>query len=473
MKIILADLPKKERDYDLSYPSVALLYLIGYARKHFGEKHQFHYLEGHCTLNEHIETLRKIQPDIYGITITSPNTFLAYKTIRAVRDNFPGVKILCGGPHVTALPEHVFEHCPADICIRGEGEATFVELIKHFEGYGKPLNEISGITYRNADGKLAYNDKRELIRDLDSIPMPAWEFVKDFNRYSGMHFRKASPQSRILLSRGCPFDCNFCSNPVWKYNKPWVRLRSPSKIAEEVQRNYELGVREIYLEADEFNVSVDWAEQVCDSIAALGLKKDLFFHVNIRADNFTPRLAQKLAGINVWLAHLGIESGNQRTLDGIGKHIKLEQIIRACEYLKEAKVKIFGFLMLFHVWEDENGQLCWESPEDVKNTMSFTGKLLREGFIDYFSWQIATPLPGSRLFELAKRHNLLISQENYLFIRSMAMRLPGITEKDIMKAVRKGVLLKTYCALKNGNININEAWSRGKESVKNILGIRT
>jgi len=472
MNVVLADMPQKERDYNLTYPSLSITYLIGYAREYFGQdKHSFHYLEGNCSLKEHLATLEKLKPHVYGTTITAPVSELAYATICAVHEKFPNVKIICGGPHATAAPEHVLEHAPVDVCVIGEGEVTFVELLEHFQGTGKPLKEIDGIAYRDENGQVVRTPKRAFIRDIDTIPFPAWDLVKNFNAYPGMHFRKAYPQSYILCSRGCPFDCNFCSNPVWKDNKPWLRLRSPEKIAEEVQWLYELGVREIYLGADEFNIKIDWAEEVCNRIAALGHQDDLFFHINARADKLTPQLAKKMASINIWLAHLGIETGNQRTLDGIGKRITIEQVVEACRMMKAAGIKIFGYLMLFHAWEDEDGHLCYETSEDVNNTIRFASKLFKEKLLSYSSWQIATPMPGSRLWDLALRHNLTVDAETFRGIRRMTMKLPGITSRDVRRAIQKGVLLKTYYALRSGNINWRELWRRGKESFKNIIGI--
>jgi radical SAM superfamily enzyme YgiQ (UPF0313 family) len=473
MKIVLADLPRKERGYNLTYPSLAMTYLIGYARNRLGAQgHEFHYVDGHRDLQGLCKVVEEIKPDLFGCTVSALTSNLAYSTITSVNNKFPGMPIICGGPHSTAAPEHVINNCPVDICVRGEGEVTFTELIEHFAGTGKSLEAIDGIVFRGTDGKLVRTPNRAFVRDIDSIPMPAWDKVADFNAYPGMHFSKSSPQSYVLCSRGCPFDCNFCSNPVWKENKPWVRMRSPEKIAEEVQWIYELGVREIYLGADELNVNVAWAEEVCDRIAALR-HDDLYFHIDARADKLTPRLARKLAGINVWLAHLGVESGNQRTIDGIGKHINLEQVVDACRKFQDAGIKVFGFLMLFHAWENKHGKLCWESVDDVNNTISFAKKLLREGLLDYISWQVATPWPGSRLWNVADTYDLAVDPSTFHGIRTMAMRLPGISEQDVARAVRKGVLLKTRYAVKSGDINPREIWRRGSESMKNLMGVGT
>lgn len=460
--------------YNLTYPSMAMTYLIGYARARIpSAQHSYHYIDGHRNLRELISTLDELIPDIFGVTVSACTSTLTYKTVNVVKEKYPQILALVGGPHATADPEHVLSHCKADIVVRGEGEVTFCELIDHYNGNGKSLDEIDGISYRDGEGKIRHTNKRALIRNLDDIPMPAWDFVSDFNAYPGMHFRKAMPQSYVLCSRGCPFDCNFCSNPVWKDNKPWIRLRSPEKIAAEVQWLYELGVREIYLGADELNVKVDWAEEICDRIASLGHTDDLYFHIDARADKLTPQLVNKMANINIWLAHLGIESGNQRTLDGIGKKVTIEEIVEACRMFQSSGIKVFGFLMLFHVWEDAEGNLCWESVEDVQNTIHFVKKLFKERLLNYTSWQVATPYPGSRLWNTAVKHKLVKDPETYHGIRTMAMKIPGVSENDVKKAVRKGVALKTYYALRTGNINWHEALRRGRESVKNILGIGT
>jgi radical SAM superfamily enzyme YgiQ (UPF0313 family) len=101
----------------------------------------------------------------------------------------------------------------------------------------------------------------------------------DFAKYKGMHLKCAEPQTYIAVSRGCPFDCWFCSNPIWKESKPWVRLRGPRSIAQEVEQLYRRGIREVYLSADEFNVNCEWPVAV----------------------------ARELKKMNVWMVHIGVE----------------------------------------------------------------------------------------------------------------------------------------------------------------------
>ncbi|MFH1036320.1 MAG: radical SAM protein [Pseudomonadota bacterium] len=463
MRIILADPPRREAYYDNSYPNVGILYLIAYLRQYCASPPELIYLEGDCTLQGHLDFIQAHKPDVYGLSFAMWTADLAYKTLSAVKERFPEVLTVCGGPEPTANYDLVFQNSTVDICVLGEGEATFKHLVETLQA-GGDTRQVPGLAIRQDGGSLL-TPKRELIHDLEDIPLPAWDMV-DLSKYTGMHINKANPQTHMLVSRGCPFDCNFCANPVWKLSKPWVRMRRPEGIAREVKLLYDKGVREIYMTSDEFNVSEKWALEVCQAIKALGLG-DLYFQCNLRADNVSAQLAQAFAGINLWLIHLGIESGNQRTLDGIGKHITLAQIERTCQLMQAAGVKIFGFVMLFHAWE-EDGQLQWETAADVHKTLDFCRQLLSRKLIQYMSWQVATPMPGSRLYATAKKFNL-IPNKRITGVWAQNLLLPGVQAGEVKKALRRGMLLKNYYLLKNGNINLSHL-SRALRNLKVIFG---
>jgi len=460
MKIILADPPKKEEKYDLSYPNLGILYLIGNLRKQFQQEDvRIFYLQGHCNLEEHIEAVRKFKPDIYGISFATLTSRLSYKTINALRQEYPDLPIICGGAHPTAAPEDVFGKSDADICVLGEGEKTMREIVEYYMYKNRPLHEIKGIASKES-GKVIQTEKRPFIKNIDTIAFPAWDTV-DFNNYLGMHLRKGDPQTYMLVSRGCPYNCNFCSNPIWKYNKPWVRMRSAQNIVEEAKILYDRGIREIYMSADEFNITTEWAIEVCKEIEKLGYK-DLYFQCNVRADKITEEMVEAFKRINLWMVHLGIESGNQRTLDGIGKRITLEQVNQACKIFKKAGLKVFGFMMLYHAWE-EDGNLCWETVEDVDNTLKYCEWLFKENLIDYMSWQPTTPLPGSRLWETAKKFDILPEHE-IVDVRRANLKLPNVSPKDVAKSMRKGVRMKAWHMLKSGNIH----WGHTDRIIANL-----
>jgi anaerobic magnesium-protoporphyrin IX monomethyl ester cyclase len=467
MKVLLADPPQRERHYNAAYPNLGILYLIGSARQRFASRDvSFHYLESQYDLEGHLEMIGRLRPDIYGLSYASYTSPLAHRTVAAVRARFPHLTIIAGGAHPTAAWQAVLRDTPIDVCVLGEGEETFAELVEHYAGSGNPLEQVPGIAFR-LDGQPWRTPKRTLIANLESIPLPAWDLI-DFRKYSGMHIKWAQPQTYVLVSRGCPFDCWFCSNPIWKENKPWVRLRRPQAIAEEVELLYRRGIREIYLSADEFNINLEWPLEVAQAIQRLG-HKDLGFQCNVRADKVNDELAREFSRMNVRMVHIGIESGNQRTVDSLEKRIRLEQVVEACRLFQRHRIRVFGFLMLYHAWEEE-GRLAWETAADVDNTLRFARGLVRERLINYMSWQVATPYPGSRLWETANKFGLLLNTGLFGDVREKAMQLPGVSDKDIRRSLRSGYLLKGWCVLKSGNFAWRQNLTRVRQNLAVILG---
>jgi anaerobic magnesium-protoporphyrin IX monomethyl ester cyclase len=342
LRIALVDPPRKETFHYPVFPNLGLLYLITSLRERLGDKCQLLWLDGNQNMTEHLDALENFRPHIYGISFTYFTRILAYRTIKRVRKEFGSLPILCGGAMPTAAPNQVLESCPADICILGEGESALCELVEYFLEDKSRLDDIPGLVSRDSLGNLHKTAKRRPVPDLDVIAFPAWDLV-DFKRFPGWHMHRGYPQTLLQVSRGCPYDCNFCSNPVWKYNKPWLRYRSPGNIAKEVELLYSTGAREIYLAADEINFSQSWAMEVCHVLAGLG-HDDLYFNCNIRPDVMSDKLAKAFKKANIWCAHIGIESGNQRVLDGVGKKVNLEEIVQFLPYHERARLEVSSVL---------------------------------------------------------------------------------------------------------------------------------
>jgi radical SAM superfamily enzyme YgiQ (UPF0313 family) len=450
MRILLADPPWREQAFDASYPNLGILYLIGSARNRFaGQGISFEYLESQCDLKHHLDSIERLRPDLYGLSYTSVTAHLAHRTLAAVRARFPKLPIIVGGPHPTVAWESVLRETGADVCAIGEGEATFGDLVAHYAGGGAPLEEIPGIAFLR-NGEPYRTAPRTPVPDLDQISFPAWDII-DFRKYKGMHIKLAEPQTYVVVSRGCPFDCWFCSNPIWKASKPWVRVRAPESIAQEVEQLYQRGIREVYLSADEFNLNYEWPIDVARAIQKLK-HPDLYFQCNVRADKVTDEMAREFKKMNLWMVHLGVESGNQRTIDGLQKHIRLDQVVDACRILKANGIKVFGFFMLYHAWE-ENGQLAFETRAEVENTLRFCRRLLHERLIHYMSWHVATPYPGSRLWRTALKFNLLLDPSRVGDARESAMNLPGVSDNDVRRSLRQGYILKIWYALRSGHVH--------------------
>ena len=230
MKVLLADPPAKGTKIDDSYSNLGLLYLAGSLKAVFRQNElEVRYVGPHHTLKSHLEIVKDFQPQIYGLSFASKAAGKAYETMKAVNQVSPQTWIVAGGPHSTALPMDVFKYSPVKIIVPGEGEFGFTEVVKAVAGESCPnLESIAGIFYRR-NGEIRQTTSRPLAENIDAIPFPAWELI-DFREYPGMHLKKQPIETSMLISRGCPFQCTFCSQPIWKYQKPWLRVRSPENV---------------------------------------------------------------------------------------------------------------------------------------------------------------------------------------------------------------------------------------------------
>ncbi len=431
------------------FPNMGALYISAYLKQKTDDVACF-YLKGEADLPEYLKALESKQAHVFGISFSSWMADLAYRTIGAVRLRFPDIPIICGGTHPTAMPEDVLKKSLADVCVIGEGEQTCLELLEYYAGKRDSIAGIRGIAYRE-NGSIRLTERRTHFPDLGSLPPADWSIV-DFAHYPGLGYCKARPNTAMTFSRGCPFNCVYCSNPVWRCSKPWLRLRPAGDIQQEVAHLYERGIREIWIRADEFNCDLRWTMEVCEAIRALNLT-DLYFECNLRADKVTEELAAALKSINVWMINMGIESFNQRVLNGIRKRITVDQVIGACKTLKQQGIDVYAWLMCYQIWE-EDGRLCWETDDEVDNTLRTARLLNKQGLIDLMSWQIATPIPGAEMFEVAKKHGCIAAPLQF-DVWKQSVSVPGVSNRQVQLHLLKGMLLQSYMAYRKGRLRLS------------------
>jgi anaerobic magnesium-protoporphyrin IX monomethyl ester cyclase len=438
LKVVFADPPfgrESKGEAVTESPNLGILYIIGYAKQRLPNV-EFTYLEPFLSMDEHLEKVREIKPDVYAISFTTPRRDLAFETLTKVQDLGLKMLMVAGGAHPTIDPQDVLKNTPVEVCIVGEGEETTAELIRKVQAK-EPTADVVGTVNRQKNNGL-----RPLLKDIDFVP--AWDLI-DFENYD-IAVSKKKRMAYLLPIRGCPNYCTYCSNPVWKLEKPWVRQRSPRNIAEEINYLYGRGIREIYLRSDTFNVDIKWCLEVCSEIQKLNLK-GMAFQCNLRADKLNDELAQKLSDIHVWLVHIGLESANDRVLKGIGKNATQADNIRTLELLKKYHIKVYGFLMLYNAWET-NGKLEHETPQEVNNTLEFARKCLSENLIEYISWSITNPIIGSKLYDIAKKFDIAANNVKI----GNCMRLPDVSEQQMVEHVKQGMILQLLNGIQKGMI---------------------
>jgi len=450
MKILLMTAPYISGTENL-FPPLGILYLASSIRSKINNV-EMKVVDGikigyQKTFNE----VKKYNPDIIVLSSLTNNAQGCYQFIKDVKKELPKVFITLGGAHPTAMPEEA-ARSGADIVALGEGEETVVDIVRNYPN----MKDILGTAIQN-DGKVFIQLPRPLIMNLDSIPFPARDLI-DLKSYNGWVFTKKNPNTQIFGSRGCPHNCNFCANPVWKHNKPWFRLRSPKNVMDEVEQLIDMGIREYFEECDDLNTSKQWAIDICKEKIKRGL--DIPWKAQLRVDNIDDELANWMSKANLWYVQLGIENGNQRTLDGMGKGITIKQIENACKILKDNGITVMGMFIMFCVWEETN-KLCYETEKETLNTINFSKSLFDRDLIDYVSISQEVPFPGSRLWGTAIKFNLI--PEEYIgkwehWNRSTKeedlMRIPGVSQGNRVKIKNKGTQLQINTVMRSGGINL-------------------
>ncbi|AEC52607.1 methyltransferase [Pyrococcus sp. NA2] len=400
-------------------PPLGLAYLASMVR----EEHDVKIIDGiaeDLTFSDVMKRIKRYDPDIVGITATTSAMYDAYTVAKIAKRINEDVFVVMGGPHVTFTPELTMKECPCiDAVVRGEGELTFKELVEALEK-NRPLKGILGLSYRKENGKIKNEPPRPLIQNIDEIPMPSYDLLP-MDRYKV----DGTPFGTIMTSRGCPFNCVFCSSSL-QFGKRW-RGHSVDRVIEELSilRN-EYGKKEIEFLDDTFTLNRKRAIDIAMRIKREGL--DITWTASSRVNTFNEKIAKAMKEGGCHTIYFGIESGSQRILDFIGKGITPKQSIDAVKTAKKAGLRTLGSFIIG--FPDE-------TREEVETTIRFAKKV----GVDFAQFTIATPYPGTRLWAYAVEHNLLLTRNwrKYTTIDPV-MKLKHFTPEQISRLLRKAYL---------------------------------
>jgi len=363
--------------------------------------------------------IKKYDPDVVGITSTTSMIPDAYAIAKIAKRYNENVKIVMGGPHVTFLPETTFQECPCiDFIVRGEGELTFRELIDSLERDRDPSN-ILGLSINLRD-KVKNNPPRPLIKDIDTIPMPSYDLLP-MEKYQADGVRFGT----VMTSRGCPFNCAFCSSSL-QFGKRW-RGHSDSRVIEELKHLHEkYRIQEIEFLDDTFTLNKHRAIRIARRMVREGL--DISWSASSRVDTFTEEVAEAMKKSGCHTIYFGIESGSQKTLNFIGKGITPEQSISAVKKAKKHKLRALGSFVIGF-------------PEETKEDIEKTIKLSKKVGVDFAQFTIATPYPGTKLWDcaLSKKLILTFNWRKYTTLDPV-MKLKNFTPQQIKRMLQRAYL---------------------------------
>ena len=272
-------------------------------------------------MEEVLKIIDVYQPQFVGITLYSFGFDRSKNTIDQIKTHSELYKVVIGGPHVAALRKKTLEDTLADIAVVKEGEITMLEICQ-----GIPLNEIMGIIWRNGN-EIVENADAPFIKDLDEIPLPDYEGF-ELEKYLGFKERHLP----LVTSRGCPYQCNFCSIKLSMGMK--FRARSPENIIGEIEHWYNKGWRSFEVDDDNFTMDMNRAHKICDMIIEKGLKITWKCDNGIRADRIDLPLLEKMKKAGCIYISFGVEAGNDKILKVIKKGEKLETIVNGINLAK-------------------------------------------------------------------------------------------------------------------------------------------
>mgnify|MGYP000846013833 CR=1 FL=1 len=325
--------------------------------------------------------LRAANADVIGIHVKISSVILrALEVSRWARED--GRTVIWGGPGPTTLPDETVLQAPVDAAVLGEGEVTFLELIRTMERNGD-LASVKGIAFAR-DGRAIKTEPRGRISDLDSLPLPWWEGLGDLSRYHvPLHGRSVVP---IVTSRGCPGKCGFCyARSMW--GGRWQAL-SPARVLDAMEHVLSLDDRigGFLIIDDLFYASPDRVRDICAGIKERGL--DIVWNCEIRADVVRPELLDIMKDAGCRQVLIGVESGSPRMLEMVNKGTTVEAMKAAAAAVHNAGLELYAMMV---------GGLPTETDEDVKATE----RLLRTIRPEYTEFLSYTPYPGTPLYENA------------------------------------------------------------------------
>ena len=373
-------------------PPLALCYLASYARKY--NPHITIQILDQLPEDKILEKIKKDNPDIIGLSSASQNYYKVKKIAEQIKSISNSILII-GGIHVTNLPNS-FDNSPFDLGIIGEGEKTFSLFLRDFDEHKKinikSLKKIKGLLLRD-NNKVINTGFPDLIENLDDIPIPARDLLK--MEYYTLPSLSGNPEhiGIMLTSRGCPYNCKFCSSTTFWKRK--IRFFSAQRVADEIEilhKKYGYNWIEIY--DDLFTSNKQRLKEIIQFLREKKILGKVNFTVMGRANCFDEELAVLLKELNVKNIYFGIESGSPRIVEYLKDKITLDDDIRAIEISRKYGLNPGGLFMIGVPGEKE---------EDMEATYQFILKYLP----DNYSLGQMSAFPNTPIWDCTVKKNLI------------------------------------------------------------------
>ncbi len=328
--------------------------------------------------------IMEFAPDVVGVSASTSQIEHAKRAISIAKYANKKCVVILGGTLISADPKALLHFEQVDFGVYGEADLTFSEILKAVEAK-KPVDGMEGVIWReNEDVKFL---KPKVITDLDQIPMPARHLLKmEIYRPSPANYRRL-PATTIMTSRGCPYQCIFCSRPT---EGTAFRAHSAERVVAEIEHLVtKYGINDLQIFDDTFSLIPSRVERICKGI--IEKKIDISWNCMTRVDKINPELLSLMKKAGCYEIGFGIESGSDRILQFIKKATTTDLVRKGVSMTKDAGIDVRGFFMIGF-------------PTETKEEILQTIKFAKELDVDVAQFMVSTPFPGTEMWEIAKQN---------------------------------------------------------------------
>lgn len=344
--------------------------------------------------SDFIKELMEFDPDVVAISSYTANINASVRLCNEAKQFKKSLYTIIGGKHVTISPDSVVDK-DVDFIIVGEGVYPFKRLMQELDMKKNSFWDIPGLIYKDQNGNSIKNP-RMMHPDLEQMPLPARQLIdpKNYVDWDTRADGSLQEQSLVIVTKGCPFRCTFCS--MWNNAEGRYLVRDPQNVVDE----FKMASERIFFADDESMINKEYIFKLCDKIEENGLKKKLGMYGRCDTISKSPDLVKRLKEVGMDRVVIGLESFSDEGLKKINKGNKLADQARAIEILRKNNIEIRSTFIV-------------DTEFDEKDFSNLEKYILENGLQNTAEISVITPLPGTEFFR--KNLNRIVTKNFDLF----------------------------------------------------------
>lgn len=401
------------------------------------------------TYDEIGEEILKRNPDIVSISALTPTIGVALDSADKIKQVKPDTIVVLGGYHPTFEFQSVLEEPSVDVVVRGEGEYTFLDLVRAIEKKEDLVN-VKGLAFHDKDdGSLVLTPDREIIMDLDELPFPAFHLFP-MEKYRILNI--STNVATIITTRGCPMQCSFCSSAALHGHK--LRRRSYQNVCDEIEvRLKEQNIDTIAFMDDTFTLNKKFVRDFCAEVKRRGLK--FWWGCTSRVDTLDEELLETMKDAGCITIFMGVESADQQMLEKMDKNITISKTENAFRLARKVGIRTIASCVI-------------GMPEDTKKSINQTIDFVKKLNPNYALYSLATPYPGTRFYNETFKKNLIQIKDwsKYTLLNPVLETVDCSSQE--LRSIQKKAFLKFYL---RPNYLIRQVSQDGLILFKTVIGV--